>query len=191
MSHINTKECTFDAMRPKLAGLIERHRFEDDPVVFCYDVSVAPERFWGFLWGNPEPYDYAHVITAQKLISARRSKVYKGLAGVTSLDLVDIVKMEPTFVAAYGYMVTAHGAGEGKLDCPMALAARPRFIAALQRAIDDAQVPLQPPPAARVWESETAAGVAQRLRRLGELFEQNAISEEEYRLRRKAILDEL
>ena len=192
MSNINTKECTFDDLRPKLAGLVERHRIEDDPVLFCYDVSVAPKGWWAFLWGEPEPFDHADVITRRKLISARRSKLYRSFGSVTSVDLIDIVSVEPTFTDQYGHMVTAHCVGGGTVDCPMSAEARPVFTRVLQQAIEDAKLPGHTPQEPEsLPEMEMADEVTKRLQRLSQLYEQEIISKEEYQERRQAILDEL
>jgi hypothetical protein len=192
MSNIKTKECSFDDLRPKLANLVERHRIEDDPVICCYEVSVVPKGWWAFFWGQPEPYDHAHVITKRKLISVRVSKLYRSLGSVTSIDLIDIVNVEPTFAEQYGHMVTAHGAGEGTVDCPMSLEAQAEFMRVLQRAIEDAKLPGQAPQEAEsLPEAEIAGDVAKRLQRLSQLFEQEIISKEEYQQQRQTILDEL
>jgi hypothetical protein len=164
MSNINTKECTFDDLRPKLAGLVERHRIEDDPVLFCYDVSVVPKGWWAFLWGEPEPYDHAHVITRRKLISARRSKLYRSFGSVMSVDLIDIVSVEPTFTDQYGHMVTAHCVCGGTVDCPMSAEARPVFTRILQQAIEDAKLPGHAPQEPEsLAEMEMADEVTKRL----------------------------
>ena len=188
---ITTKECFYDDLRPYLARMVERHRIEDDPVLYCCDVSAAPNHWLGFLWGNPEPYDYAHVVTVHKLISARRSKIYHSIGSVSSLDLVDIVAIEPAFDARYGHMITVHGEGAGVLQCPISQAAQARLIAELQVAVAAAKsLPAQEPSRIQPTE-ETAAGVADRLQRLDDLLAQGVITAEEHQQRRQAILAEL
>ncbi len=188
---ITTKACTYDDLRPHLARMVEHHRIEDDPVLFCCDVSAAPNHWLGYLWGNPEPYDYAHVITAHKLISARRSKIYHSIGSVSSLDLIDVVAIEPAFDARYGHMVAVHGEGIGVLQCPIAQAAQPKLMAELEAAVAAAKSAPQPEPAPVPFTAETAADVADRLQRLDELLAQGVITAEEHRQQRQAILAEL
>jgi len=188
---IKTKECTYDNLRPHLVRLVERHRIEDDPVLFCCDVSAAPNHWLGYLWGNPEPYDYAHVITVHKIISARRSKIYHSIGSVSSLDLVDVVAIERAFDPRYGHMVAVHGEGVGVLECPISQAAQARLIGELEIAVAAAKSAPVPEPAAALPTEETAAGVAERLQRLDELLAHGAITPEEHQERRQAILAEL
>ena len=132
---ITTKECNYDDLRPHLVRLIERHRIEDDPVLYCCDVSAAPNHWLGYLWGNPEPYDYAHAITLHKIISARRSKIYHSIGSVSSLDLVDVVAVEGAFAPRYGHIVAVHSEGMGVLECPISQAAQAKMIAELEAAV--------------------------------------------------------
>lgn len=188
---ITTKECTYEDLRPYLARLVERHRIEDDPVLFCCAVSAAPNHWLGYLWGSPEPYDYAHVITVHKLISARRSKVYHSIGSVSSLDLVDVVAIKPAFDPRYGYMISVHGESVGVLECPISQAAQSKLIAELEAAVAAAKDRPEPEPAPLPLTEETAAAVADRLQRLDELLAQGIITAEEHRQQRQAILAEL
>lgn len=188
---ITTKECTYDDLRPHLVRLIERHRIEDDPVLYCCDVSAAPNHWLGYLWGNPEPYDYAHAITLHKIISARRSKIYHSIGSVSSLDLVDVVAIKPAFDPRYGHMVAVHSEDTGVLECPISQAAQAKLIAELEAAVAAAKsLPEQQPAPAEPTE-ETAAGVADRLQRLDELLATGIITPDEHQQRRQAILAEL
>lgn len=188
---IKTKECTYDDLRPHLIRLVERHRIEDDPVLYCCDVSAAPNHWLGYLWGNPEPYDYAHVITVHKIISARRSKIYHSIGSVSSLDLVDVVAIEPAFDARYGHMVAVHGEGAGTLQCPISQAAQARLIAELETAVAAAKSAPQPKATPAEPLDELSADVAERLQRLDDLLAQGVITGEEHQQRRQAILAEL
>jgi hypothetical protein len=188
---ITTKECNYDDMRPHLVRLIERHRIEDDPVLYCCDVSAAPNHWLGYLWGNPEPYDYAHAITLHKIISARRSKIYHSIGSVSSLDLVDVVAIEPAFDPRYGYMVAVHSEGMGVLECPISQAAQAKLIGELEAAVAAAKSAPAPEPSPDQPNEETAAGVADRLQRLDELLATGIITADEHQQRRQAILAEL
>ncbi len=185
---IKAKECTYDDLRPYLTRLVERHRIEDDPVLYCCDVSVAPNHWLGYVWGNPEPYDYAHVITVHKIISARRSKIYHSIGSVSSLDLVDIVAIEPTFDPRYGHMVAVHSEGVGVLECPISQAAQARLIGELEAAVAAAKSMPEPELSLPQPTEETAAGVADRLQRLDDLLTQGVITAEEHQQQRQAIL---
>lgn len=188
---ITTKECTYDDLRSHLVRLVERHRIEDDPVLYCCDVSAAPNHWLGYLWGNPEPYDYAHVVTVHKIISARRSKIYHSIGSVSSLDLIDIVAIEPAFDPRYGHMIAVHGEGASILECPVSQAAQARLIGELEAAVAAAKSMPEPEIAPVQPTEETAAGVADRLQRLDELLAQGVITVEEHQQRRQAILAEL
>ena len=188
---VTTKECTYADLRPHLVRLVEHHRIEDDPVVYCCDVSAAPNHWLGFLWGNPEPYDYAHVITVHKIISARRSKIYHSIGSVSSLDLVDVVKVEPAFDPRYGHMVAVHGEDIGVLQCPISEAAQAKLIAELETAVAAAKSLPMPEPSSAQPTEETAADVADRLHRLDDLLAQGVITPEEHQQRRQGILAEL
>ncbi|MFN8464225.1 MAG: SHOCT domain-containing protein [Caldilineaceae bacterium] len=188
---ITTKECNYEDLRPHLVRLIERHRIEDDPVLYCCDVSAAPNHWLGYLWGNPEPYDYAHAITLHKIISARRSKIYHSIGSVSSLDLVDVVVIEPAFDPRYGHMVAVHSVDMGVLQCPISQAAQAKLIAELEAAVAAARssAEQEPPPAQS--QEETTAAVADRLQRLDELLATGIITADEHQQRRQAILAEL
>jgi hypothetical protein len=188
---IKTKECTYDDLRPHLVRLIERHRIEDDPVLYCCDVSAAPNHWLGYLWGNPEPYDYAHVITMHKIISARRSKIYHSIGSVSSLDLLDVVAVEPAFDRRYGHMVAVHGDDLGVLQCPISQAAQATLIAELDKAIAAAKSLPPPEPVSAQPGEGTTSDVADRLQRLDDLLAQGVITPEEHQQRRQAILAEL
>ena len=188
---IKTKECTYDDLRPHLRRLVERHRIEDDPVLYCCDVSAAPNHWLGYLWGNPEPYDYAHVVTVHKIISARRSKIYHSIGSVSSLDLVDIVAIEPALDPRYGHMIAVHGEGAGVLQCPISQEAQARLIEELEAAVAAAKSMPEPELLPPQPTEETAAAVTDRLQRLDALLSQGAITAEEHQQRRQAILAEL
>lgn len=188
---ITTKECTYDDLRPHLARLIERHRIEDDPVLFCCDVSAAPNHWLGYLWGNPEPYDYAHAITVHKIISARRSKIYHSIGSVSSLDLVDVVAIEPAFDPRYGHMVAVHAEGVGVLECPISQGMQAKLIAELETAVAAAKAAPLPESSLSEPAEESAAAVADRLQRLDDLLTQGVITVAEHKQQRQAILAEL
>jgi hypothetical protein len=160
---IRTKECSYDDLRPHLVRLIEHHRIEDDPVHYCCDVSASPKYWLGYLWGNPEPYDYAHVITA----------------------------IEPAFDPRYGHMVAVQGEGMGVLECPISQAAQAKLITELETAVAAAKSSPEPEISLAQPTEETAAGVADRLQRLDDLLAQGVITAEEHQQRRQAILAEL